>query len=1100
MLQPKFNRYPKPTDWNSLLLLAQQAFEDGFRAPTFQDLVSKVRELVAIEGGSALVPTVEPGTVLPAPATPNMIMIMKGGSYTQPDGVTPLVAPDNSFNVGYWDGDEWKVEISIETEADLSGYATKSEVEIKADEAELFNQTMGKNLFDKSQAVANQGVHVNISDGFSNQTAYIRSDWVKVEEGKTYVLSGIGSVAINTYADYGDLERLGFSTSNPITIPSGVNYIVFNVTGGGNAALLDTAQLEEGTVSTAYEPYVLNKVLKPDLVADKVGVTDVEVGVLSNNIYNDQPVMGRSISAVNGSFYTTMNPDLSTTPLIDVLGMDGEVIYLSGFNAVPDNTYRWTDDSGTLLSFGYFATGSTSVLVPAGAAGFRVTTYTAQEAANSIERKTGQYIGFRETPDVYQEGVTAILGYRVAGSDISIETVDSDSDVMRQQVLAQQITPEWAKSLRDIRIGGADVPFSFNSPNELADVVIPFIIHFSAQKGTSHPQHLWLGETSKQDFSDIRFFDSTGRMLDIKIESHGNFEIVPDSNLPYVVDQFANGDFIGKFPGNNNIMISTDNMDTWSVFKPSGNIVFINSQNDFFYAIGQDLYRSTSAGGYTDDTIVFTNPNASAVFFHRGIVEDDLGNLYMGTYQDEFYCRVYKSTNRGVSWTEILSNSRQHVHKIVWDDFEKVLYVACDGTVGGVANGPGTYKSTDRGATFTLMSLPWPSDYGVALAGEGYRLGTAEAAIKPAPTLFKTRDDVNFAIKHDIDANAQSIKSFKGSVLQSTVAYSPYQYCKIMRSIDEGETFQSIYDSGTFSSVQMGNAYRYGSIDKVLEDQDSSEQFLVMAPMMSNTDLVPIRYYEGGADRHQALVYVRFPSVAFGSNTFTVKTGYMMRDVDGPIYQPIRFADYELNVNGTFASDSNGNNVYFPSSTKTFDAGVREAGYFPYSKSNLPKSAYIKETVRIDNVFFEKTNGITVDFWYKPQGIRQQTTVDFILGNEDFYICQSGGGITVVINGIDYRIAGLFTNNRGGNLHLYTVRVSATYLQVYVNGITFGGMSIPDTPISSDYLDIGGVPAYSVANNNGERFISDIRIYNQELPSSLVRRAYEGGVMFYPKP
>lgn len=129
MLQPKFNRYPKPTDWNSLLLLAQQAFEDGFRAPTFQELTDKISELVAVRGGSGIVPTVEPETQLPAPATPNMIMIMKGGSYTQPDGTTPLVAPDNSFNVGYWDGDEWKVEISVDIDVDLSRLASQSEVD-----------------------------------------------------------------------------------------------------------------------------------------------------------------------------------------------------------------------------------------------------------------------------------------------------------------------------------------------------------------------------------------------------------------------------------------------------------------------------------------------------------------------------------------------------------------------------------------------------------------------------------------------------------------------------------------------------------------------------------------------------------------------------------------------------------------------------------------------------------------------------------------------------------------------------------------------------------------------------------------------------------
>jgi len=42
MLQPKFNRYPKPTDLNSLYFLVQQAFEDGFRGTTFKEVVNYI--------------------------------------------------------------------------------------------------------------------------------------------------------------------------------------------------------------------------------------------------------------------------------------------------------------------------------------------------------------------------------------------------------------------------------------------------------------------------------------------------------------------------------------------------------------------------------------------------------------------------------------------------------------------------------------------------------------------------------------------------------------------------------------------------------------------------------------------------------------------------------------------------------------------------------------------------------------------------------------------------------------------------------------------------------------------------------------------------
>lgn len=55
MLVPEFNKYPKPTDWNSLYVLAQQAFENGFRAFTVQDLLNFIDG-----GGSSIPPNVAP--------------------------------------------------------------------------------------------------------------------------------------------------------------------------------------------------------------------------------------------------------------------------------------------------------------------------------------------------------------------------------------------------------------------------------------------------------------------------------------------------------------------------------------------------------------------------------------------------------------------------------------------------------------------------------------------------------------------------------------------------------------------------------------------------------------------------------------------------------------------------------------------------------------------------------------------------------------------------------------------------------------------------------------------------------------------------------
>lgn len=72
--------------------------------------------------GAGIEPTAEPNSTLPAPELAGKIMIMKGGTYTQPGSGT-LTAPANSFNVGFWDGGQWTIPISVEIDADLSAYA-----------------------------------------------------------------------------------------------------------------------------------------------------------------------------------------------------------------------------------------------------------------------------------------------------------------------------------------------------------------------------------------------------------------------------------------------------------------------------------------------------------------------------------------------------------------------------------------------------------------------------------------------------------------------------------------------------------------------------------------------------------------------------------------------------------------------------------------------------------------------------------------------------------------------------------------------------------------------------------------------------------------
>ncbi len=217
MLEPQFNKYPKPTDWNSLIILAQQAFENGFRGPTFQDLANRLSIVLGPNIGSAFDSTVvSDGGTLPEIVPDEKRWLFVGpGTYNNPTGGTITV--DEPINVVATDGTTYHVVLEIPI--NLEGYALKGGSIAPGSP----DSVAGGDIYDvirpASQSVGKVldpfHVHDNLFiwfNGFPDNNSNYAIRQYNVESGKTYLLDiqitspDVGGGGIGVYGFYETTE------------------------------------------------------------------------------------------------------------------------------------------------------------------------------------------------------------------------------------------------------------------------------------------------------------------------------------------------------------------------------------------------------------------------------------------------------------------------------------------------------------------------------------------------------------------------------------------------------------------------------------------------------------------------------------------------------------------------------------------------------------------------------------------------------------------------------------------------------------------------------------------------------------------------------
>ena len=343
--------------------------------PMPQGVASAIQQqnaaIEAIRGsqGSGL-PSYATRAALPAP-----------GTLPRPaGGGDPLVTVTNdttAANNGAWrdTGSEW---------VQSADRVTGLEARLPVVERNMVTLVPKKNLLDKSRIRRGKQVSPG-SNAIITSSVYRCSHFIPVEPGKTYSISGLDASMLGAWftaeSDTALLSVVNSIQSVPRIAPAGAAFLVVNITNDGqDVTTFDhTAQVEEGSAATAYEPYT------PVVPTRAVDGLDA---ALAESLRQDDLLVMYSFNRIDPAAvdYVRRYSIASRTLTTDTLGIaasaripvvEGEWYTLSG-SAV----YSQSETDPTTAQGGFFVEGASTAIqnitfvepVTGGGAAFQVPT------------------------------------------------------------------------------------------------------------------------------------------------------------------------------------------------------------------------------------------------------------------------------------------------------------------------------------------------------------------------------------------------------------------------------------------------------------------------------------------------------------------------------------------------------------------------------------------------------------------------------------------------------------------------------------------------------------------------------------------------------
>lgn len=675
------------------------------------------------------------------------------------------------------------------------------------------------------------------------------------------------------------------------------------------------------------------------------------------------------------------------------------------------------------------------------------------------------------------------------------------------------------QSLRKIKTAGAG-ELSLNIANqsgvEKKDVLIRLYLHKGSKPAYADETNfdVWMNDSCNEDFSDIRFLDNNGNLLDCYKNSHGNYALIPDSSIGTEVSVLSDGSFVKRSSATES-SVSTDNGQTWTKLI-DGLFVGESANGDiFFYAEygSPDLYKATKASNF-QTTYLVMNANAGVQeWFLRNFVIDDLGYIFLGEYKEGSPSRVFRSIDNGESFQLSYEKATlEHVHSLFIDRnvIPNRVYANNDGQYSG--EGPSTYYTDDRGATWVKYPFVYSdgtefvSDYGVFYAdASGFTLGGGEGGIKGTPTVFKTVDGVSES-KLKVMQNSHWLQKLGNAFFCGATAYKFYnRYPQIYRSDDEGETWKAVnFIPYTDENGALQYGYRFGTLQPLLlPDGQYCHTVGSWIP-----GYPALRIIEGG-DNHQAMFIVKLPTLPAAGTTIKIGYGYLAEDVEGKLYSDkITTIDsllvrYKLNEFGAYMTNNLGDEEFINLPNNWIGGNLKHYGWLvPLRYRSDNAAVKFSETTHLPIKGFHKNKGFTINIWgrmlHKDEGtyfMFGRTTGD---GNDMYFWREVGYRIKFkygvnVINLDVLQLRETITHDA----FMLTISISddvIPLLSIYINGnnlITDLVLSGFDNNMDdSEEWRIGG--AFDDKLNDENTYWTDLSVFEDVVLQDDVRIIYEG--------
>lgn len=254
-----------------------------------------------------------------------------------------VVVPANSYAfISRVDG-AWSISVT--------GFDISSKVNV----SDVIDSVIGKNKFDKTDIIS--GLYISSGDGslISHSPSKL-SNWIAIDMSKLYCVTGRTASGLRFKDSSGAILQPYNSSGVAVTnwdagYPNGVIYcpptavalqMTLTLDGSGD---INTIQLEEGNIGTAYSAYIISSVFKKSLIPDLDVKVDYSYLMNRINLFDKTNIIaGKYVSTIEGKLESDATSAVSS--VIPIIG--GTIYYLQGRSATTGEMVFY-DNSGVKL-------------------------------------------------------------------------------------------------------------------------------------------------------------------------------------------------------------------------------------------------------------------------------------------------------------------------------------------------------------------------------------------------------------------------------------------------------------------------------------------------------------------------------------------------------------------------------------------------------------------------------------------------------------------------------------------------------------------------------------------------------------------------------